>query len=392
MSRVRELEPPRFHPEAWARHGPPPLEVSTPVARDAAPADQAALLDLATACPMVGDFTLCVDRTPDFFALNRLEGGSWRCGVVDGPAGAPVGCIAVSERRAYLDGAPVRTIYVGDLKVHPAHRGGAVADALTRYARDVALATGGPDVPTLLTVLAGNRAMERRAAGPRGLPALARFATIRSHAVPLLWRRRQRPELDVATGDLRDLGEMAALWRRLSPARNFAPVYTPDSLAGWIQAAPGLALDCYRLARRRDGRLAGFLGLWDQAAFKQLRVLRYSRRARAVRSLFNGVAPLCGAASLPSAGSPLRYVTAVHVCAEDPVVLRALLLHAYDALRGRGYAFFTIGLDTRDPLAEALTGLLAQPTDVHAYVTTPAGRYAGAPLDRRPLHYEIALV
>src|SRR5207247_458451 len=215
---------------------------------------------------------------------------------------------------------------------------------------------------------------------------------IRSHAVPLLWRRRQRPELDVATGDLRDLGEMAALWRRLSPARNFAPVYTPDSLAGWIQAAPGLALDCYRLARRRDGRLAGFLGLWDQAAFKQLRVLRYSRRARAVRSLCNGGAPLCGAASLPVAGSPLRYVTAVHVCAEDPVVLRALLLHAYDALRGRGYAFFTIGLDTRDPLAEALTGLLAQPTDVHAYVTTPAGRYAGAPLDRRPLHYEIALV
>lgn len=362
------------------------------VARDAQPTDNAALIELAAACPMVGDFTLCVDRAPDFLALNRLEGDSWRVGVVDGPAGTPVGCIATSERTVYLHGAPARTMYVGDLKVHPAHRGGAVADALTCYARDATLAAGGPGVPTLLTVLAGNRPMERRAAGPRRLPQLARFATIRSYAVPLLWPRLERPGLRVTAGDVRDLEAMVALWRRVAVGRNFAPVYAPESLGAWIGAAPGLDYSCYRLAWRRDGRLAGFLALWDQSSFKQLRVLRYSGRAGAVRFLFNRLAPLWAGAPLPVAGAPLRYVTALHLCAEDAGALRALLVHARDALRGRGLAFFAVGLDVRDPLAAALSGLFAQPTDVHAYVTAPAGRYGGAPLDTRPLHYEIAFV
>jgi hypothetical protein len=43
---------------------------------------------------------------------------------------------------------------------------------------------------TLATVLAGNRAMERRAGGPRGLPRLTPFAaTLHVYAVPFLWPR-----------------------------------------------------------------------------------------------------------------------------------------------------------------------------------------------------------
>jgi hypothetical protein len=72
-------------------------------------------------------------------------------------------------------------------------------------------------------------------------------------------------------------------------------------------------------------------------------------------------------------------------------VLRALLLQAYAAARGRGYSFFTIGLDVRDPLTVALRGLLAQPTDIHAYETAPSGRYRGPDLSGSPVHHEIAL-
>jgi hypothetical protein len=84
----------------------------------------------------------------------------------------------------------------------------------------------------------------------------------------------------------------------------------------------------------------------------------------------------------------------VHVCvpAGEPEVLRALVLRAYETLRGTGYSCFTVGLDRRDPLTAALGGLAAQPTDVHAYVTAPTGRYGGPALDDRPLHHEIALV
>lgn len=363
--------------------------------RRATPADNAALIALAAACPMEGDVGLCVDRAPDFFQLNRLEGERWRVGVAEGAEGV-VGCVAVAERSAYLHGRPTRTLYVSDLKVHPAHRGGGAADALTRFAVEACREVGGEEAPVLLTILAGNRSMERRARGPRGLPHLSRFATIRSHSVPLLWRRRPPtdPALRVAPARAEDLDEMADLWRRIAPIRQFAPAYDAGGLARWIAAAPALDPAGYWLARRRDGRLTGFLALWDQASFKQLRVTGYSPRLRAARAVYNGLAPLLGASALPPAGGTLRCLTAVHVCvpADEPAVLRSLVLHACDAVRGRGYAFANVGLDVRDPLSGALRGLLAQPTDVHAYVTTPAGRYRGPPLGDRPLHYETALV
>jgi hypothetical protein len=98
--------------------------------------------------------------------------------------------------------------------------------------------------------------------------------------------------------------------------------------------------------------------------------------------------------TLPDVGAPLRYCTAVNVCVspERPEVLRALVRSSYAELRDARYSAVTLGLDMRDPLRGALGGLLAQPTDSHAYVCTAIGDYVGPSLADRPVHYEIALV
>lgn len=362
--------------------------------RDASEADNGALVALAEFCPMRGDITMCVDRAPDFFALARLEGERWRVGVAkDG--GRVIGCVAASERHAYVNGAATRTAYVGDLKVHPAHRGSFAADALEEFAREACRGHGGDDVLTLATVLGGNGTMERRADGRRGLPTLTRFATLDVHAIPLLWRRPERVAgLRVDAAREEDLYEMGALWNHVAPKRQLAPVLGAARLRAWIDGAPGLAIDDYLVARRSDGRIAGFLALWDQYFIKQLRVLGYSPRLALVRTALNAVAPIAGTPRLPAAGHVLPSLAALHCCVpgDEPEVLRALLLHGYAARRGRGYLFLTLALDRRDPLRVALRGLLAQPTAVGAYVTTPAGLYAGAPLDARPLHFESSLV
>jgi hypothetical protein len=187
---------------------------------------------------------------------------------------------------------------------------------------------------------------------------------------------------------------MAALWQRVAPSRQFAPVYTAETLAEWIASAAGLDISSYRLAHDRSGRLVGFLAWWDQSCFKQLRVLRYSPRLRAVRAVLNVAAGLTSGTPLPDDGEPLRYCTAVHTCvpADSPGVLRSLVTDSYAELRAARYAFATIGLDARDPLQIALKGFFAQPTDAHAHVCTPGGDYTGPSLANRPLHYEIALV
>ncbi|HEY7236690.1 MAG TPA: hypothetical protein VH539_21200 [Gemmatimonadaceae bacterium] len=362
--------------------------------RDAEPGDNAALKAIAASCPMAGDLTLCLTREPDFFQLNRLEGSQWRVGVAE-VDGFVAGCVMAAERSAYLHGVECSTLYAGDLKVHPLARGMGVADALSQWARDTLAAMGGSDTPILLTILGGNRAMERRTVGRAGVPAFRRFATLRAFSIPLLLPRAHTEiALGVSAATLSDIDEMAALWQSVARARQFAPLFTAESLLAWIEGAPGLDISDYRLARDRAGRLVGFLAWWDQARFKQLHVERYSTRMRAVRAVLNAAARLTGSVPLPEAGHALRYCTALHVCVpgRSPEVLEALVRRSYPELRASRYACATIGLDARDPLCRGLDGLFAQPTDVNAYVCTAGGDYAGPPLGARPLHYEIALV
>lgn len=357
--------------------------------RPARPADNEALLRLSLACPMEGDIALAIDRAPDFFALNRLEGTTWHVGVVDGADGCPVGCVAVAERDVYVNGEPRPAMYISDLRVHPAHRGRGAVDALLVWAHDVCVAAHGPDVLAFMTVLAGNHAMRRLMNGPRGLPVIEHVATLRTHTIPMVWRRRT--PLSVATARPGDVPEMAELWGRRAATRQFATVYDAASLGAWIEDAPGLALSDYCVARRPHGAMAGFLGVWDQSGFKRLRVTGYSPKLAAARAAFNAVAPLTGATKLPPPGGALGNLTAVHVCAppDEPAVLRALLVHAYNENRSKGYSFLNIGLDVEDALAAGLKGLLGQATDV--WICVARFGTARPPLDGRPSYVELAL-
>jgi len=362
--------------------------------RDADPSDNAALIALAAACPMRGDMTMCIDRAPDFLALARLEGERWRVGVAERD-GELAGCVAASARMTYVDGYVTPTGYAGDLKVHPAHRNGEAADALTRFAGSTLRSFGGSALLTLVTVLEGNRAMERRTIGPRGLPQLARFATLDVYAIPFLWARAELVAgITVRPARREDLDEMGALWRTVAVRRQLAPALDAERLAAFIDAAPGLAIEDYLVARRAGGRIAGFVALWDQRRLKQLRVLGYSRRLSLARTALNAIAPIAGTPRLPAAGRFLPSAAALHLCVPEtqPEILRALLLHGYAIQRRTDRLFLTLALDRRDPLRVALRGLFAQPTRVGAYATTPGGRWRGHRLDGRPLHFESALV
>jgi hypothetical protein len=134
--------------------------------------------------------------------------------------------------------------------------------------------------------------------------------------------------------------------------------------------------------------------MWDQRGMKTLRVLRYSPALSLVRGLTTVVAPLVGAAVPPGIGEPLHHASAVHLCVPPhrADVLRALVLGAYDRLHGTDRVFMNVTIDARETLAVALRGLLAAPTVIDAYATMPSGRWTGASLDDRPLHFETTLV
>ncbi len=371
------------------RRSPEPVRV-----REAVASDNTQLVALTSACPMRGDLALRMDRGPDFFALHRLEGERSQLGVAE-RAGKIVGCISKSERRVYLNGTECITGYVGDLKVHPRHRDTATADALCLYAsKHCSRLPAG--APMLITVLVGNKAMEKRLSGPRGLPAFQKLTTIRVYSISILWNRRLRDltGMTVARADWRDLDEMSSLWHTVASQRQFVPVLSSSGMARVIESSPGLAISSYLVARSHNGRMLGFIAVWDQSSIKQMYVESYSPRLSLVRKCFNAVAPIMGSEPMPATGEALRHRTVFQVCVppERPDVLRSLLVTAHNELRDFRCSFFNIGLDIRDPLTAATEGLLGQPTDVNAYVSYPSVPVDVATLHGRPLHYEIALV
>jgi hypothetical protein len=361
--------------------------------RIAEPRDNGALRAIAAACPMRGDISLCVTREPDFFALNRLEGERTRVAVAEAH-GNVVGCAMVAERMSYVRGVPTRTLYTGDLKVHPTWRGWGVADELSNWVCDAGEELAGADAPMMLTILAGNRAMEQRVRATAGTPELRAFARIRAFSIPLLWPRfMSRPSAVVEPATWADLEEMVDLWRLVAPEKQLAPVMTPDDWAAWIRSAPGLAISDYHVVRGAGRRINGFLAWWDQSSFKQTKVVRYSPRLRTARRVINAVAGLTRGAPLPTEGGNLQSRTALHVCVPEnsPRVLRALLTSAL-RFKEEGCAFVTVGLDVKDPLCKATKGMFAQPTDIGAYILTPRREHDVAAMQDRPLHYDIALV
>ena len=126
---------------------------------------------------------------------------------------------------------------------------------------------------------------------------------------------------------------------------------------------------------------------------KQLRVTGFSVRLGAARAAINLLAPFIGAERLPGAGEILHSATVVDLCvpADAPDLLRALLLAANRVAMGSGISFLTLGLDARDPLAAALRGMHAQPTDFSVCVSAAAGEYGGPPLGEGLVHFEPAL-
>jgi hypothetical protein len=68
---------------------------------------------------------------------------------------------------------------------------------------------------------------------------------------------------------------------------------------------------------QRSGKVIGVIGKWDQRAFKQTRVLGYSRSLRWFRPLANAAHPLLGTPRFPEPGEAVPYFYLSFVAVDD---------------------------------------------------------------------------
>ncbi|MCC0030884.1 MAG: hypothetical protein H6891_12085 [Brucellaceae bacterium] len=206
--------------------------------RAAGNADAEAINALLAATPLGGGFAVTMERAPD--PLQAGFGLSSNHLIVlghDRRSGELAGMCERTVYPAFVNGAASALPYLGALRVAPAFRnrlrvvrGG--FEAVRRLGDEAG------ELPFALTSITADNARAMRLL-TAGLPGLPRYRPAGAYSTLVLRARRRRVPPAIRRASAADLPAIAALLNRENARVQFAPVWTPQSLASL--SAHGLA-------------------------------------------------------------------------------------------------------------------------------------------------------
>ena len=316
-------------------------------------ADDAGLRALVRREPVAGRITIAYEREPDFFLGCRVLDDDPAVLVARAADGAVVGVACRSTRDVYVNGERTRLGYLGQLRVDRRFRGRWLVSR--GYQRLAELHARQPVPAYLAAIVDGSDEatgvlVDRRR---RRYPAFRPVADCRTLAFATGARPRHGDAAGVRAATDADLPAIAACLARESPRRQFAPVWTEPGLRRLVTRF-GLQLADIQVAEDA-GAIRGVMAAWDQSAFKQSVVRGYGPALRLAAPFYNAGAAWLGRPRLPRAGETLRsaFAALVAVADDDAAVAQALLAATLRRAAARGCDYLLLGLDARDPLADA---------------------------------------
>ncbi len=343
--------------------------------RLATPADNAALLDLFGAVPMHGALALATRRDPDFFALYRMQRVEPFVYVADGEGGLKGMCAALL-RDGWLDGAPARVGYLGDLRVR-FDRSRAFARFFGEYFEDLCRRTACTRYYT--SILASNqaalRALTRKRSERTRQPHYELLRPFTTVSIQLTFRPRRTTDVRVVSARPDDVPAIVARLDADHRHRAFGYRFDEGEFEHRLVHWPGFDLDSTLVAKDAGGHVVGVASVWNPQPVKRFEVRAYNGSMRWVKRGYDVAATVMGWPRLPDAGQEFRSaaLTNLSVKDDDVRVVRALLEAAYQRLHGTGLHFFSLDLGHEDPWWPALRGFVTQRLDFALYAVTPHG-------------------
>lgn len=335
---------------------------AVPRVREATPEDAGAIAALAARSADGGAVAFrAIDHVP---AGTALRPGTERLSVVaELPGAGIVGAAAIGFGRFRYAGAEHPYALLNSLAVDPDHRGQGVAKALATWRLERAERELGADAVILADIQGGNAASR----------AVARHwatgFTTRMLIVPAPMRHRPpRLPADVVVRDA-DAADVPGIISHLTEraaARDFARIWTPESLAAWLAATPfAEPIARYRVATDRTGRLIGGIALRDDGRLRSMEVTHMAAAIRAA-NLVMRVVPREGV---------LRNVTVEHLWHVPGREDAAAALYQQTRWLDRDHGNTLLSsIDARDPIRRCLGMLPWSPT-----TTTVAAVRAAVP-------------
>ena len=302
------------------------FEVASPVNS----ADDFALRQIMAQTPMGGRVTLSFHREPSYFAANCVLGRDSQTIVChDTEQGEIVGVGTRSVREMFVSGVPTRVGYLSGLRSIERVRNRSLLARGYRFLQK--LHDADPRAPEfyLTTIAEGNSvAIDQLTSGRAGLPMYYPLSRLHTLAIPIrkLARNRKFESFDFEVTRADNFSEVIAYLHRMGAARTFFPLYRQtdfDPNNGTFRGVPASSI----AVARRNNRIIGVAGIWDQRAFRQTIVNGYQRATSVVRPLINVWSRLTGGICLPKPGESFDacFVCFPMIEHSEPAVQSALL-------------------------------------------------------------------
>lgn len=316
--------------------------------------DDEALRQLLRDNPMQGGISVSFCREPSYFDACSVQGETADVFVGrDTRTGALAGVGARYGFPAFVNGEIRPLAYLADLRVQAAYRNGVHLRRAYDFLRQQHQKH--PYAMYTSMILKDNQTALRTIAAARaGLPPYHAQGLVHTPMLLLAW---QKPPIQAACtvrrATMQDWSQIVAFLNREHARFQFAPYYREADL--FNHRLRGLNIDDIYLACR-DDVIIGTLALWQQSAFRQIRVADYQGAWRWLRPIYNGLAAISPLTRLPEKGGILRcaYLALTAVEHDDLNVFRALLRHVYRDACGRGLHYLVASLHERHPLLPAL--------------------------------------
>lgn len=300
----------------------------------ATPERDASLLQLLEENAMHGDIDLVITRRPHYFSSQYDFGVAHSALALEGERA--VGMCRLTEHAGFANGERQHLGYLGGLRITPSHRHRIrVLRAGFQHLRQLP-----PPTRCYTSIATDNRsALRLLERGVAGLPEYRYLGEMCSLAMS---RRRGRRHNLWRITPAEHYDDVVEYYHRSASRRQLAPVLN----AQWLRHCGATVLGC------GDGNsLNACAILWDQQAFKQVLIARYSRRACLLRPLYNGYARVTGRVTLPAAGQTLDQSFLAFFAADDEAQLTTLV---EDALTWSTTRIMTLGLPADLPGTEKL--------------------------------------
>jgi hypothetical protein len=338
-------------------------------------ADNRACLELFSAVPMRGELVLSTQREPDFFSLYGMQRVEPFTYVGDDGEGGLVGMATALIRDGWLDGAPARVGYLGDLRIR-FDRARTFGKFFGDFFDVLCEQTGCSAYYT--AILSSNRAalnaLTRRKAKRVNQPYYQRLHEFSAVSVQLTRKRSPSSSVRVRSATQSDVPRIVQVLAAEHQQRPFGYRYDQGEFEHRLARWPGFTLEQTLVAEDAKGELIAVTTIWDPSPVKRYRVHAYEGSMKWVKRGFNIAATLARWPKLPEPGGEFRYAYLTNTWVKDASaeVFRALLEHAYARLQPLGFHFFTFELDENDPLEPALRGFRAQRLGFTLFAVTPA--------------------